>query len=94
VDKRLKHVDAAADVQARQKFYADLRLGAVSLSEAVRIMRGLSHMTQPEFASHRGISVQALKQIEYGTGNPTVETLNKVVSVFGLEVGLVPKRKP
>lgn len=43
--------------------------------------------TQPEFAKHRGISVQALRQIESGTGNPTVETLNKIASIFTVQVG-------
>jgi len=53
-------------------------------------MRKLSKLTQPEFAKHRGISTAALRQIESGAGNPTVETLNKVVQVFGLHVGFVP----
>ena len=50
-------------------------------------------LTQPEFAAHRGISVQALRQIESGRGNPTVETLDKIVAVFGLQVGFVPRRR-
>lgn len=45
-----------------------------------------------KFARHRGISTAALRQILSGRGNPTGDTLNKVVSIFGLEVGLVPKR--
>jgi uncharacterized protein YegP (UPF0339 family) len=57
-------------------------------------MRKVSGLTQQEFAAHRGVSVQALKQLEQGRGNPTVETLNKLAAVFGLEVGLKPKRRP
>jgi DNA-binding XRE family transcriptional regulator len=93
VDKRLKHIDPVANAALRENFYADLRTGKLSLAESVKAMRRISHMTQSEFAAHRGISVQALKQIEYDTGNPTVETLNKVAGIFGLEVGFVPKRR-
>ena len=53
-------------------------------------MRKISRLTQPEFAAHRGISAQALRQIENGTGNPTIATLNKISAIFGLQVGFVP----
>jgi len=56
-------------------------------ARAVALPRALA-----KFARHRGISTAALPQILSGRGNPTGDTLNKVVSIFGLEVGLVPKR--
>jgi DNA-binding XRE family transcriptional regulator len=31
--------------------------------------------------------VQSLKQIEAGTANPTVKTLEKIAAIFGLKVG-------
>ena len=52
-----------------------------------------SGLSQPEFARHRGISVQALRQIETGRGNPTVRTLDAIARVFGLETGFVPMRR-
>jgi transcriptional regulator with XRE-family HTH domain len=33
--------------------------------------------------------VQSLKQIEAGTANPTVDTLQKISDIFGLKVGFV-----
>lgn len=71
--------------------HAGLADGSIDLAAAVRRMRHLSGLTQPQFARHRGISVQALRQLESGKGNPTVATLNAVVEVFGLKVGLVPR---
>ena len=71
----------------RDQFYASIRRGELSIAEAVVAMRKISQLTQPEFAKHRGISVQALRQIESGTGNPTVETLNKIASIFTVQVG-------
>ena len=54
---------------------------AVTLGQAVHAMRKISRLTQPEFAKHQGIIVQALRQIESETANSTVETLNKVTVV-------------
>jgi DNA-binding XRE family transcriptional regulator len=93
MDKRFKEVDEDLASAMRQQLYEDVASGAITVGQAVRVMRRISHLTQPEFAKHRGISVQALKQIEQGTGNPTVQTLDKVASVFGLRVGFVPIRR-
>lgn len=91
MDKRvIKPVDAALAAERKQALYRDVASGAITLGQAVHAMRKISRLTQPEFARHRGISVQALRQIESGSANPTVETLNKVASIFGLQVGFVP----
>ena len=88
MDKRLKpKTSPEAQMDRRDKFYASIRKGELSIAEAVVAMRKMSQLTQPEFANHRGISVQALRQIESGTGNPTVETLNKIASIFTVQVG-------
>ena len=92
MDKRLKQVDPAVEREQRDAMYRRTLSGELSLSDAVRTMRKLSRLTQPEFARHRGISLDSLRSIEAGTGNPTLETLNKVVSIFGLEVGFVTRR--
>ena len=42
------------------------------------------------YASHRQVSLQALRLLERDQGNPTVDTINKVAQIFGLRVGLVP----
>lgn len=90
VDKRLRRPLAPELARAqREAFYQAVQTGQLSVGEAVAAMRKISRLTQEEFAQHRGISVQALRQIEQGIGNPTVETLNKVASVFGLRVGFV-----
>lgn len=77
----------------RETLYRQVLSGELSLEESIRAMQRFSGLTQEEFAAHRGVSVQALRKIVSGSGNPTVETLNRLVSVFGLEVGFVPKRR-
>ena len=80
-----------AETRARlDALYADIAAG-LPVGEAVRRMRQISGLTQPEFARHRGISVQALRQIESGRGNPTVKTLDAIAGVFGLKTGFVPR---
>jgi|SRR5659263_64330 len=92
MDKRVKKpVTPEVAASRREKFYADIANGALSISEAVVAMRKISRLTQAEFAKHRGVSVQSLKQIEAGTANPTVDTLQKISSIFGLEIGFVAK---
>jgi DNA-binding XRE family transcriptional regulator len=93
MDKRLKPVALEDSIKERQALYAALRDGTMSLPDAVKRLRRLSKLTQPEFAAHRGISVQALRHVESGRGNPTLDTLNKIVEVFGLQVGFVPRRR-
>lgn len=87
----------AADAQAERKLrtgiYGAIAAGEMSIGQAVAAMRHMSKLTQPEFAQHRGLSVQSLRAIETDNGNPTVETLDKVATIFGLQVGFVPKSK-
>lgn len=84
---------AAQAREQLEELYAGLADGRIGLAEAVRRMRHLSGLTQPEFARHRGISVQALRQIESGRGNPTVQTLDAIAGIFGLQAGFVPRRR-
>lgn len=92
MDKRIKTRTHAHDLALRDELHQALAANTIDLADAVKLMQCISRLTQPEFAKHRGISTAALRQIISGKGNPTVETINKVVGIFGLEVGLVPKR--
>lgn len=93
MDKRLSSDrDSARDDARRLELFQRLRENDISIPEAVRLMQRISRLTQPEFAEHRGVSTQALRQIISGKGNPTVDTLNKIAGIFGLEVGFVPMK--
>lgn len=43
-------------------------------------------VTQETLAEMAGVGLRTLKQIESGTGNPTIATLNKLVDVLGMEI--------
>jgi DNA-binding XRE family transcriptional regulator len=77
----------------RRAFYERIGRGDMTLPEAMKAMREMTGLTQAEFAAHRGVSRRVIQDIERGTGNPTVESLNSIAKLFGLRVGLVPVRK-
>ncbi|OLL33673.1 transcriptional regulator [Burkholderia sp. SRS-W-2-2016] len=77
----------------RRAFYDRISQGDMTIPEAMKAMRQMTGLTQAEFAEHRGVSRRVIQDIERGTGNPTVDSLNTIAKLFGLKVGLVPIRK-
>jgi DNA-binding XRE family transcriptional regulator len=75
--------------QRRAQLYDAIAGGRITLQEAAKEMRAISRLTQAGFAAHRGVSTKVIKEIEGGTGNPTVATLNRIGAFFGLEVAFV-----
>jgi DNA-binding XRE family transcriptional regulator len=84
--------DPQAVRQLRHQFQESIAEGRLNIAEAVKHMRKISGLTQEQFAKNRGMSLLTLKRIESGTGNPTVETLNRVGGIFGLKVAFVHDR--
>ncbi|HEY5800683.1 MAG TPA: helix-turn-helix domain-containing protein [Burkholderiaceae bacterium] len=89
MDKRKKPLDRDSARIARAELYAAIENSELSLTEAVKRMRKLSQLTQAEFAAHRGLGTRVIKEIEQGSANPTVRTLNQIGEFFGLEVAFV-----
>jgi DNA-binding XRE family transcriptional regulator len=77
----------------RREFYDRIERGDMSIAEAMKAMRKMTGLTQAEFAAHRGVSRRVIQDIERGTGNPTVESLNSIGKLFGLQVGFVRLRR-
>lgn len=76
--------------ERRNRLFDTAAAAQLSLTEGVREMRAISGMTEEEFACHRSVSVEELKAVELGQGNPTVATLNQIANFFGLEVAFIP----
>jgi DNA-binding XRE family transcriptional regulator len=91
MDKRIKIIDRDAERRRVEEFFINFGQRSISIQDAVKEMRRISRLTQPEFAKHRGISLGTLRQIETGNGSPTIDTLNKIGAIFGLESGFVKK---
>lgn len=67
------------------------RNGDLRLPEAVVEIRKGFGMTQEEFAKTLSLTRRQVAEIEAGTANPTLETLEKIGRLFGFEVGFVPR---
>ena len=84
-----KNLDKDKLREQRAQLYELIARGELTLQAAVKEMRAISRLTQADFAAHRGVSTKVIKEIESGSGNPTVNTLNRIGSFFGLEVAFV-----
>ncbi len=67
------------------------RSGGLKLPEAVVDIRRGFGLTQEEFARLLSLTRRQVAEIEAGTANPTLETLEKVGRLFGFRVGFVAK---
>lgn len=87
---RMKQLSPEERRAARVTLYEDIEAGRLGLAETVRRLRQVTGLTQAEFAEKvAGVSKLTIAQIERGEGNPTVETLERVGSAFGLRLGFV-----
>ncbi len=58
------------------------------LGEAIRIRRKELGITQPHLAELAKVSTNTLYKLERGQGNPSLDVLNKLAEVLGLELEL------
>ena len=58
------------------------------LIKTVKARRDNLQVTQEYLAQLSGVGLRTLKQFESGKGNPTLQTLQKIADVLGLEVSL------
>ncbi len=58
------------------------------LINMVKERRATLQVTQEYLAELSGVGLRTLKHFESGKGNPTLQTLQKIADVLGLEVSL------
>ncbi len=59
---------------------------------AIRDRRNELGITQPHLAELAGVSTNTLYKLEKGQGNPTLDVLNKLAEVLGMELKLEVKK--
>ncbi|MEN9942652.1 MAG: hypothetical protein RLZZ91_653 [Bacteroidota bacterium] len=64
------------------------------LGEAIKIRRKELGITQPHLADLAQISINTLYKLENGMGNPSIDVLNKLAEVLGMELTFQVKKKP
>jgi len=63
-----------------------------SLGKTIRNRRNALKITQPDLASLAKISVNTLYKIERGKANPTIDIIEKITNVLGLELKLETRK--
>jgi y4mF family transcriptional regulator len=62
------------------------------VGQAIRVRRKELGITQPHLAEVAGVSTNTLYKLEKGHGNPTLDVLNKLAEVLGMELKLEVKK--
>lgn len=63
------------------------------LIQTIKERREMLRVTQETLAELSGVGLRTLKQLESGKGNPTLQTLQKLADILGMEVCLRLKKK-
>lgn len=75
----------------KEALYLGLANGEIGIRDATRQMRKILGMSQKEYAKKiADVSPRILSEFENGKGNPTLATLEKIASPFGLRVSFLP----
>ena len=70
----------------RRALYERAKRGELSLVEAVRMMRKIAGKTQAEYARMVAVSPRVLIDFERGVGNPTLRSMQRMLTPFGFEL--------
>lgn len=65
-----------------------------NLGETIKIRRKELNIIQPHLAELAKVSINTLYKLEKGQGNPSLDVLNKLAEVLGMELTLEVKKKP
>lgn len=66
---------------------------AKQLGEIIRSRRKELNITQPHLAELAQVSTNTLYKLERGHGNPSLEVMNKLAEVLGMELTLEVKKQ-
>ena len=56
------------------------------IGELLRVRREFLNLRQEDLAEMSGVTTRSIHLIEHGKGNPTIETLEKLGTVLGMEI--------
>ena len=61
-------------------------MNVTEIGVVIKRRRDVLQISQQTLSEVSGIAVHTLSNIEAGKGNPTVDTLNRVLDVLGMEI--------
>lgn len=63
----------------------------MNIGATIKERRALLGISQQDLSDYSGVGISTIKDLERGIGNPSVETLRKILDVVGLEMVLQVK---
>ena len=64
----------------------------MDIGKVIKERRALLGISQQDLSDYSGVGISTVKDLERGVGNPSVETLRKILDVVGLEMILQMKQ--
>jgi len=58
----------------------------IKLRDTIKNRREQTNLSQKDLAEMSGVSLATVKDIERGKGNPSLQTVEKILAVLGMEV--------
>lgn len=58
----------------------------MQLAETMKSRRKTLGISQQDLAEMSGVSLATIKDIERGKGNPSLETVQKILDILGMEI--------
>jgi transcriptional regulator with XRE-family HTH domain len=62
------------------------------MGKSMKFRREFLNLRQEDLAEMSGITIKTIHLIETGTGNPSIETLEKLVKILGMELLIQVKK--
>ena len=64
----------------------------MDVGKVIKERRALLGISQQDLSDFSGVGISTVKDLERGVGNPSIETLKKILDVVGLEMVLQVKQ--
>ena len=95
MDKRYKTVSIPQQLQLRKQAVANvLAHPEWSLPDAVRHLKKTTRLTSVELSRLSGVSYRTVQDIEQGRSEGNVQTLNRILGILGLKLGVARIERP
>lgn len=64
----------------------------MDIGKVIKERRALLGISQQDLSDYSGVGISTVKDLERGVGNPSIDTLKKILDVVGLEMILQVKQ--
>jgi len=95
MDRRYRPATLVEQLQLRRQAIEDvLAHPEWSLAQSIRHLKTSMRLTTTELAKLAGVSFRTLQDIERGRSEGSVQTMNRILGVLGLKLGVVRASAP